>query len=320
MTDATRSPHDREANASKSSTASVTKPPYRKRRIPTWFWFTLPVCIVFFVFALAPVIEVAVLSLLNWNMVSPTAEFVGLKYYKDLVTDPSFWILLWQTCEYIALALLGNFVAPVIVAGVTLSLGKRLSKIYQVLYFVPTVVATSIAALLWMWLYLPIGGALNEILGIIGVGPKDWLTDSHLVLPAVATVSIWKFFGFNYLIAIAGIVSVPSSYVEAALVDGAGWWAKWRHIMLPTMAPTLLFLGITTAVQALNNAFVPIQIMTQGGPSGRSNNILYSVYEQSFQFFKLGNAGAQAVVLMILLGGLAIWQFRMMDRRARADA
>lgn len=303
------------ANSGSAGRQAAAPRSRRRRRFPGWLWFVLPALVVFTIFAFVPVVEVVVLSFFDWNLISPDAEFVGLQFYRELLSDPAFWSLLWQTIAYILIALLINFILPVAVAGVTLSLGRRLSQIYQMLYFVPTVIATSVAALLWMWMYLPIGGMINGLIGKIGIPAQNWLTNPDLVLPAVATVAVWKFFGFNFLIALAGITAVPRSYVEAGLVDGAGWWARWRHIILPTMAPTLLFLGITTAVQALNNAFVPIQLMTQGGPSGKSSNLLYAVYEQSFRFFKVGSASTQAVVLMVLLGGLAIWQFRMMDKR-----
>jgi ABC-type sugar transport system permease subunit len=145
------------------------------------------------------------------------------------------------------------------------------------------------------------------------------LNNPGTALGAVGVATAWKFLGFNYLFALAGLRAIPRDPVEAAQVDGAGPWALLTGVVLPLLAPTLLFLGLTTVLQALPNTFVPIQILTKGGPSDASTNLLYAVYQDAFQFFAIGRASAEAVLLLLLLGGLAVWQFRLLERRLDYD-
>ncbi|MBA3415833.1 MAG: sugar ABC transporter permease [Chloroflexia bacterium] len=166
---------------------------------------------------------------------------------------------------------------------------------------------------------LAAGGLLNGALGLAGLGDVNWLNNPSTALGAVGVATAWKFLGFNYLFALAGLRAIPRDPVEAAQVDGAGSWALLTGIVLPLLAPTLLFLGLTTVLQALPNTFVPIQILTRGGPSDASTNLLYAVYQDAFQFFAIGRASAEAVLLLLLLGGLAVWQFRLLERRLDYD-
>lgn len=280
-----------------------------------WVLFVLPAVLVFALFAFWPVVQVVLLSFFDWNMISPTRKFVGWQNYADIFGGGGVWQLLWQSLLYILLILIGNFILPVLLGGIVLSVGRRASAASQTILFLPTVIATSVVAVVWLWMLLPVGGLVNTALGAVGILPRNWLNDPGLALATVSAVTSWKFFGFNFIIAMAGLRAVPRDYLDAALIDGAGLFARWRYIVIPMLAPTLVFLGVTTALQALNNAFIPIQIMTHGGPSGSSSNILYAVFEDSFQFFLIGKSTAEAVIMMIALGGLAVWQFRMMDKR-----
>lgn len=288
---------------------------YARQPRGRWILYLVPALAMFAVFTYLPVLLVLVLGFFDWNLISPVPTFVGLDNYVTLLTDGDFWTLILQTIFYIAVAIVGNFILPLLLAALTLSVGQRSSAIYQSVYFTPTVVATSVAALLWSWIYIPVGGMLNSALAGVGVSAHNWLNDPGTALVAVAVVANWKFFGFNFLVSLAGLRAIPRIYTEAAKIDGARTPAIWRYVLLPMLTPTLLFLLLTTILQALPNAFIPVQILTQGGPSGVSNNLLYAVFEDSFQFFQIGKSGAEAVMTMVLLGGAAIWQFLLLDKR-----
>jgi ABC-type sugar transport system permease subunit len=215
---------------------------------------------------------------------------------------------------YILVALLGNFLLPVGLAMLTLQVGRRHADLYQSLLFTPTVVAVSVGALLWQWIYLPSGGLLNALISLVGLPGVNWLNDPDTALGAVGVVAAWQFMGFNYLVALAGLMALPREYLEAARVDGATGWTLLRSVVIPLLMPTILFVMLTSILQALPNAFVPVEILTRGGPSDASNNLLYAIYQDGFRFFQIGKASAEAVLTVLLLGGAAIWQFRILDR------
>jgi ABC-type sugar transport system permease subunit len=144
----------------------------------------------------------------------------------------------------------------------------------------------------------------------------NWLNNPDTALGAVGVVAAWQFMGFNYLISLAGLMAVPKEYLEAARIDGATGWPLLRWVIIPLLMPTLLFVALTSILQALPNAFVPVEILTRGGPSESSDNLLYTIYQDGFQFFQVGKASAEAIVTILLLGGAAIWQFRILDRHS----
>lgn len=278
------------------------------------YLYLLPALLFLGLFIYWPLVQVTILSFFRWNLISPRMQFVGLENYASLLTDPGFYGVLFQTLLYILIALLGNFLLPVGLAMLTLLVGRRYTDLYQSLLFVPTVVAVSIGALLWQFIYLPTGGLLNSLLSVFGLPEVSWLDNPSTALAAVGVVAAWQFMGFNYLIALAGLMAVPKEYLEAARVDGATGWPLLRSVIIPLLMPTLLFIALTSILQALPNAFVPIEILTRGGPSESSDNLLYAIYQDGFQVFQVGKASAEAVLTILLLGGAAIWQFRILDR------
>lgn len=283
------------------------------------YLYILPALLFIGLFIYWPLIQVIYLSFLKWNLISPDREWVGMANYAKVVQHRDFVPMLWQSLQYILIALLGNFLLPVLLAMLTLQVSSRASDVYQSLLFTPTVVATAVAALLWQWIYSPSGGLLNEALGALHLPTPNWLNDPTYALGSVGLVAVWKFLGFNYLIALAGLKAIPQDFLEAARVDGATGWRLVQSVILPMLAPTLLFIALTSALQALPNVFVPIQIMTAGGPSNASTNLVYSVYESGFRLFQIGRASAEAVLTVILLGGIAYWYFRLLDRRTQYD-
>ncbi len=283
------------------------------RRTYLPYFYILPAVVVLGLFIYWPLVQVALLSLYRWNLVTPKI-WLGNANYDRLLHDPNLTTVLLQSTWYVLLALLGNFLLPVGLAMPTMQARPGAVTVYQSLLFTPAVISSTVGALLWQWIYLPTGGPLNSLLSVVGIENINWLNDPRIALPAVSIVTSWKFLGFNYLVALAGLSSLPKEPLEAARIDGAIGWPLLKDIIVPLLAPTLLFIGLTTILQALPNTFVPIQILTRGGPSDASTNLLYVVYQDAFQFFQVGKASAEAVILMLLLGGFAIGQFRLLER------
>lgn len=278
------------------------------------YLYLVPALLFLGLFIFWPLVQVTLLSFFQWNLISPRIPFVGLENYTSLFTDTEFLRVLFQTLMYILIALLGNFLLPVGLAALTVQAGRRFTGLYQSLLFTPTVVAVSVGAILWQFIYLPTGGLLNSFLSLFGLPEGSWLNNPYTALPAIGVVAAWQFMGFNYLVALAGLMAVPKEYLEAARVDGATGWPLIRLVIIPLLMPTLLFVALTSILQALPNAFIPIEILTRGGPSESSDNLLYTIYQDGFQFFQIGRASAEAVLTILLLGGAAIWQFRILDR------
>lgn len=298
------------------------KPPPNARTIRRAlkpYLFLAPALLFLGTFIYWPVAQVGFLSVFEWNLVSPRRDFVGLENFTGLLADVGFYQVLTQSLFYILIALVGNFLLPVGLAMLTLVVSERSSGLYQSLLFTPTVVAVSVGALVWQYIYLPNGGLLNAALGAVGLPGGNWLNDPDTALGSIGVIAAWKFMGFNYLIALAGLLAVPREYLEAAQVDGASGWPLLRWVLIPLLMPTILFVMLTTILQALPNAFVPIEILTRGGPSSTSNNLIYSIYEDGFRFFQVGKSSALAVITMMLLGAAAIWQFRILDRSLSYD-
>ena len=278
--------------------------------------FLLPAAAVLVVFVGWPLAMVAGLSLFQWDLVGPAPLFVGLENYAAALGGGDYGRLLLQSAAYVAIALAGTFALPAGLALLTTAVPRRAAAVYQSLLFLPAVVAVSVGTLAWQWIYQPEGGPLNALLGALHVPPVNWLNDPGTALLAVGVVASWKFGGFNYLVLLAGLAGVPRDCLEAARVDGAGGVRMLGLVVLPLLRPTLLFAGLTTVLQALTNAFVPLDLLTGGGPAGASGNVLYATYQEGLRTFHAGPASADAVLLMLLLGGVAVWWFRVFDRRA----
>lgn len=282
--------------------------------------FVVPAIAFIGLFLVLPLARDIEISFFDWNLISPNRTFVGLANYVAVIGDPAFFATLVQSLLYVAFALVGNVALPLLLATLTLRAGQREADVYQTLIFLPTVIPVSVGALLFLWLYLPYGGPFSHVLAFFHIASPNWFTDPHWALPAISSVAIWKFFGFNYLILLAGLKAIPQSYLEAAEIDGAAGWLRFQRIVLPLVMPTLLFAVVTTILQALDHAFVPIQMLSVGGPSGASSNLFYAIYQDAFQNFQAGSASALAVVYLALFGGFAIWQFRMLERNTLYDA
>jgi sn-glycerol 3-phosphate transport system permease protein len=288
---------------------------WRRGLEPAPYLYLAPALLFLGLFVYWPLLYNGWLSLHEWNLVSPDRRFVGLANFAALFQDPGFHRLLWQTLLYVLLALVGNFALPLLLALATLALPPRWQDLFQTLFFLPTVAAASVASLVWLYLYLPAVGPLAQLLRGLGVEAPEFLGDPAWALPAVALVANWKYLGLHYLVALAGIRALPREVLEAARVDGAEGWSLGRRVLLPLLAPTLVFLFLSTVTSALDYAFIPVDVMTQGGPFGTTSNLMYATYQEAFRFFRAGVAAAQAVLLVGIFAVFVVWQYRLLSRK-----
>jgi multiple sugar transport system permease protein/sn-glycerol 3-phosphate transport system permease protein len=281
------------------------------------YLFVLPVLLLMGIFIYWPLVYSVYLSMLEWNFVSPTREFVGLGNFARLAQDDGFRRALLNTGLYLLVLVPLLVVLPLGLAMLLWPVRRsRAQGAYRAVLFSPTVVSFAAASVVWLWIFNPVGGILNRMLADVGAGGRtDWLQDPTLALWCVIAVSAWKAFGFNLILYVAALEAVPKEYVEAARLDGAGWWALFRHVRLPLITPTLFFVLVVTFIFVSEEVFAAISVLTQGGPFGTTTNLLYFLYERGFRFFAVGEASATALMVFLAVMAVTWLQFRFLEGR-----
>lgn len=281
--------------------------------------FLAPALILIAVFFFVPVIAGFVISLTDFDVYAigapETARFVGVGNYVQTLTSPEFWNALKNTLYFV---LVGGPLSVIVSLGSALLLSSRLVRfrsLFRTIYFAPVVTTIVAVAIVWRYLYHPHYGLLNYCLGAFGIGPIDWLGDPTWAMPAIILLAIWKNFGYNMLIFVAGLQSIPDDLYEAAAVDGAGRWRQFFHITLPGLGPTFLFVGVTTMI-AYFQLFAEPYVMTQGGPLRSTTSVVLLMYEQGFRWWRMGIASSIAFILLaITLMGALIQTRLQRDQR-----
>jgi ABC-type sugar transport system permease subunit len=240
---------------------------------------------------------------------------VGFGNYTRLFTDPDYLNSLKVSLMFtLGTVPFGILLAVVMAIALSYPL-KRLSWFHRLLIFVPIVISSAVTGVLFKWIYHPVVGYINYMLTFIGVEGPNWLSSKDWALFSVILAVVWRQLGFNVIIALAGIQNIDSTYYEAAKVDGANLWHRIRHITLPLLSPTLFFLFIINVINSLQ-VFGEINILTEGGPGGATNTMLYSIYYDAFVGTPFrGYASAQAYLLFILILVMSFIQFRGFGRR-----
>lgn len=278
------------------------------------YLYVAPALLPLLVFVYWPLLRTVELSFYDWNLVRPTRDFVGLGKYREVLGSTDFWGALANTARY-CLALVAADVALVLLVALgLLAVRGRPQQAYRAIIFLPTLISMAVAAVIWLWVLNPIHGVLNRLLALIGIAGPSWLSDPAWALWAVAAVAAWKYFGYNLLVMLAGLVGIPQDYLDAARIDGAGRWALFRHIVWPLLSPTTLYLFVTTVVLAAQIVFVPIHVLTQGGPNQSSANLVYLIYQYGLQFFNVGYASAVAVIVFVAFLACTAVQVRLLER------
>ncbi|MCA9876948.1 MAG: sugar ABC transporter permease [Thermomicrobiales bacterium] len=287
--------------------------PLERRQSLVGLAFVLPAVIFFALFNFYPMAHALYLSFTDWDLLTP-AEWVGFGNYAALFSDPTFLESLAITLRYT----LESAIPLVLLSlGLALLLNQRfrLSGAFQVVYFVPVVMPAVVSAIIWGLLFRP-SAPVNNALGMFGVAPIPWLASADWALHALVIVSVWGSFGYNTLILLAGLQSIPPDFGEAASIDGASRWRITRDITLPLLAPRLLFVTATT-VAALLTSFVLPYVMTNGGPGTATRVLPLLIYQSGFQFLHAGQASAMAFILLLITLVFTALQFRLFGQEVQ---
>lgn len=277
--------------------------------------YLAPTLIILAIFVYVPVITSFNLSL---NRIAPFGNqmrFVGLDNYTNLITDPDYWNSISVTLVFTAGFVLVGITLAVVIAMALAQPVRHLSGLHRLLIFLPVVMSGAVAGVIFNWLYHPIVGYLNYWLTSLGIEGPNWLFDKDWALIAVMLAALWRQLGFNVIIALAGLHSIDPVYYDAAKVDGANPWQRFRNITLPLLSPTLFFLLIVSVIVSFQT-FGEIHVLTQGGPGQATNTLIYSIFSDAFVGTpQRGIASAQAYLLALIVMVFSLIQFRGLSRR-----
>jgi len=309
-----------------SSRLTKTRRGWNPNRQMEAYLFLLPSLLGFLLFIVGPVIGSLGLSLVRWNLLTaPT--FVGINNYVEIFTrDPVFGQAFWNTAFYTVTIVPLQLVAGLAVA-LALNQGLRGLKIYRLIYFMPVVTSVVAAALVFQWMFNRDYGVISALFWWLGdvtglpIAPPDWLNSSFWAKPAVVMLTVWKNMGFTMVIYLAGLQAVPQELYDAAMVDGAGAWARLRNITLPLISPTTFFLLIIQMIGAFQLFSEPF-VMTrgQGGPAHATTSVAFYIYQAAFQFSQLGKASAMAWVLFAFIFACTLIQNWLQRRWVHYEA
>jgi len=283
--------------------------------------FVAPALIVLGLFFFLPVLAALLMSLTDFDLYAlsdaSNLRFVGLKNYGHLLTEPLFWKALGNTVYFVVLGVPLSIGASLGAALLVNSKVARLRNLFRTVFFAPVVTTLVAVAVVWRYIFHTRYGFLNYGLSVFDIGPIDWMGDPHWAMPAIVVLAVWKNFGYNMIILLAALQSIPEDLYEAARIDGASPWQLFRHITVPGLAPVLTLVSILT-MTGYFQLFAEPYVMTEGGPLQSTLSVLYFMYEEGFKWWSLGRASAVAFLLFVLMFAVTALQLRMGRREVNA--
>jgi multiple sugar transport system permease protein len=287
-----------------------------KRQRAGWV-FVSPALAIIGLFFFLPAAAAFVLSLTDFDIYAladlRNLRFVGLGEYASLLTNPLFWRALGNTLYFVVVGVPLSIAASLGAALLLDSRAARFKGFFRTALFAPVVTTLVAVAVIWRYLLHARYGLINYALGGLGVGPIDWLGDPRWAMPAIILFAVWKNFGYNMIIFVAGLQTIPEDLYEAARIDGASALRRFWHVTLPGLAPVVLVSLLTVA--GYLQLFAEPYVMTQGGPAQSTVSVLYFMYEQGFKWWNLGAASAVAFLLFILMLAVTLAQLAIARRR-----
>lgn len=296
--------------------AGLTRPPTstraerrprrsRIRYVLTVLVFLLPSAIPLTLFVLAPMVSAAWVSLTKWNLLAPPV-FVGLDNYANLLADPKTGAIFLHTLYYIV-----GYLPLVYFGGLALALALNTKlkgrSILRGVYFLPVVTSWIVVALVWRWLLNPTSGVVNTALGWFGIAGPGWWSDPAWAMPSIIIASAWKDLGFVMVILLAGLQAIDPELLDAARVDGAGWWRRLISVVLPLLSPSTFFVIVISLINGFQ-VFDQVYAMTGGGPGGATQVVVQQIYDLTFRYGAAGEASALSWMLFAVVLGVTVVQ------------
>jgi multiple sugar transport system permease protein len=280
--------------------------------------FVAPALIIIGVFFFLPVVAALLLSVTDFDIYAlanlENLRFVGLRNYGELLQNPLFWKALGNTLYFVVLGVPLSIAASL---GAAMLLNSKLTwfkPFFRTALFAPVVTTLVAVAVIWRYLFHERYGFLNYGLAQLGIPSVDWLGDPKWAMPAIILFAVWKNFGYNMIIFLAGLQNIPEDLYEAARIDGASGWQQFRYVTLPALAPVTLLVSVLTMAGYLQ-LFAEPYVMTQGGPNQATVSVLYFMYEEGFKWWNLGSASAVAFLLFLLMLAVTMLQVFIARRR-----
>jgi len=275
--------------------------------------FMLPNMVLFGLFTFWPMIENVRLSTQRWDMISPVRRGVGSANYRYLLENGTFHKVLVNTA-YFTVAAVGLSLLIGLVVALLLNQPLKFRDGARAVVFAPTLLSGAAIGIVWSYIFDPRYGLMAQILRWVSISPPDWLNRPEWSMPAIIIVYVWKNMGFAAVIFLAGLQAIPRDLYDAARVDGANVWWRFRSVTLPMLSPITFFLLVTSILNTFQ-AFDIIKVMTEGGPVNATNTLIYYVYEQGFVAFNAGRAAAASMVLFVVMLAVTLIQLKYSERK-----
>ena len=272
--------------------------------------FLTPALLLLSIFVLGPIGYLIYLSFTSGSFTQTGTQWAGWSNYQRAIASPDFWQVLGNTLYFSLATIIPSIILPLIIAAL-LEQAIALKSLLRTAYFLPAITSMVAVGLGWRWLFQT-DGPVNALLAQIGITPIAWLGSSTWAMPILILLSIWKQLGFNLVVFLAGLQAIPQSRYDAAELDGANGVQQFRHVTLPGLYPTLVFVIVTTAMFTLRS-FEQVYVITGGGPLNSTNILVYYVYEEAFALFDIGYAAASATLLLLVALSLVTLQLRLTD-------
>ena len=280
--------------------------------------FLAPALIVIGAFFLLPVLAAFALSLTDFDLYaladSSHLRFVGLGNYWDLLRTPLFWKSLWNTTYFVLLGVPTSIAVSLGAAMLLHARAARFRGFFRTALFAPVVTTLVAVAVIWRYLFHVKYGLVNWGLAHVGISPVDWLGDPRWAMPTIMLFAVWKNFGYNMVIFLAGLQAIPEDLYEAARIDGASRWQQFLHITLPMLGPVLMVVGVIT-ISGYFQLFAEPYVMTRGDPLQSTVSVLYFMFEEGFKWWNLGRASAVAFLLFLIILGVTTVMLRFGRRK-----
>jgi multiple sugar transport system permease protein len=270
------------------------------------------------IFFFLPVFAAFIMSFTDFDIYSlgvfSKVRFTGLANYRTLLTDQNFWQALWNTAYFVIVGGPLTILVSLVMAVVVNSKAVWLRPVFRLGFFAPVVTTLVAVAVVWRYIYHPRFGLINYLLSLFGIGGQDWLGNPYFAMPALILLAVWKNFGYNMMIFLAGLQTIPEQLYEAARIDGAGKWRQFTSITIPMLAPTTLFVSIVTMIGYFQ-FFAEPYIMTQGGPLNSTLSIVLMMYREGFRFWRMGYAASVAFMLFLIISVMTMIQLRLQRQK-----